>query len=82
MCLLKDGVLFIWDEVAQDSFDSLKQDLISSPLLSPPDYTKDFVLYLVAFESTIGVVLVQEDDISQAHVIYYLSRSFIVSELK
>jgi len=58
MHLIKDGVPFIWDEIAQDSFDALKKALILAPLLSPPDYSKDFVLYLVASESTIGVVLV------------------------
>ena len=29
-------------------------------------------MYLAAFESTIGVVLVQEDDKLQEHVVYYL----------
>jgi len=82
MHLLKDGVPFIWDETTQASFDALKQALISSPLLSLPDYLKDFLLYLVAFESIIGVVLVQEDDVSQEHIIYYLSRSFTGPELK
>lgn len=41
-----------------------------------------FVLYMVASESTIGVVLVKEDDISQEHVIYYLIRLFTSPELK
>jgi len=82
MCLLKDGVPFTWDEIAQSSFDAIKQALIYAPLLSPPDYSKDFILYLVASDSTIGVVLVQEDDVSQEHVIYYLSRSFTGPKLK
>ena len=33
----------------------------------------DFILYLAAFESTIGVVLVQEDDKPQENFVYYLS---------
>ena len=47
--------------------------MLSPPLLRPPDYSQDFILYLVALESTIGVVLVQEDDKLQEHVVYYLS---------
>jgi hypothetical protein len=48
--------------VAQCSFEVLKCALTSVPLLCPPDYDKDFLLHLATAESTIGMVLVQEDD--------------------
>jgi hypothetical protein len=73
MCLLKKGVPLYWDEVAQRSFEAWKCALTSAPLLSPPDYGKDFLFYLVSSKSTIGMVLVQEDDTLEEHVIYYLS---------
>ena len=69
MRLLKQDTPFVWDEIAQLTFEALKKDLLSSPLLCPPDYSRDFILYLVASESTIGVVLVQEDDRLQEHVV-------------
>jgi hypothetical protein len=50
---------------------------MSTPLLQPPNYNKDFLLYLAATESTIGMVLVQEDDLLKEHVIYYLNRSLV-----
>ena len=53
----------------------MKKSLLSTPLLWPPDYSRDFILYLAASESTIGVVLVQEDDKLQEHVVYYLSHA-------
>jgi hypothetical protein len=81
MHLLKKGVPFCWDEVAQRSFEALKHALTSAPLLSPLDYGKDFLLYLAATESTIGMVLVQEDDALKEHVIYYLSRGLVGPEL-
>jgi hypothetical protein len=81
MHLLKKGVPFYWDEVAQCSFEALKSSLVSSPLLNPPDYGKDFLLYLAAAESTISMVLVQEDDALQEHIIYYLSQGLIRPEL-
>jgi hypothetical protein len=59
MHLLKKWVPFYWDEAAHHSFKALKHDLTFSPLLSPLDYGKDFLLYLVIVESTIGMVLVQ-----------------------
>ena len=55
--------------------------LTSTPLLRPPNYNKDFLLYLVAEESTIGMVLVQEDDFLSEYVIYYLSRGLVGPEL-
>ena len=79
--LLKKEVPFYWDERAQRSFEALKKALSSAPILSPPDYSKDFILYLVASESTIGMVLVQEDESLQEHAIYYLSRSLVDVEL-
>jgi hypothetical protein len=73
MHLLKKDVPFFWDEATQHSFNALKHALTTAPLLRPPNYNKDFLLYLAATESTIGTVLVQEDDSFSEYVIYYLS---------
>jgi hypothetical protein len=78
---LKKGVPFYFDEATQCSFKALKRTLTSSPLLRPPNYNKDFLLYLVAAESTIGMVLVQEDNLLEEHVIYYLRRGLVGPEL-
>jgi hypothetical protein len=80
MCLLKKGVPFYWGEVTQCSFEVLKSALVSTPLLIPLDYGKDLLLYLVATESTIDMVLVQEDDVLKEHIIYYLIRGLIGPE--
>jgi hypothetical protein len=81
MRLLKKDVPFFWDEAAQCSFDALKHALTTAPLLWPPNYNKDFLLYLAAAESTIGMVLVQEDDSFSEYVIYYLSWGLVGLEL-
>ena len=62
MHLLKQDTPFMWDETTYLAFEALKNYLLSAPLLCPPYYTKYFILYLYASESTIRVVLVQEDD--------------------
>ena len=62
MRLLKYDTPFVWDEIAQLTFKALKKALLSTPLLCPPDYSQDFILYLATSELTIEVVLVQEDD--------------------
>ena len=81
MRLIKKEVPFYWDERAQISFEALKKALSSAHVLHPLDYSKDFILYFAASGSTIGMVLVQEDDNLQEHAIYYLSRSLVEEEL-
>jgi hypothetical protein len=81
MCILKKGVPFCWDEAAQRSFEVLKCALMFFPLLRPPNYNRDFLLYLATAESSIGMVLVQEDDFLKECVIYYMSRGLVGLEL-
>ena len=82
MRLLKQDTSFVWDEIAQLAFKALKKSLLSAPLLRPLDYSRDFILYLATSELTIAVVLVQEDDRLQEHVIYYLSLALSSLELR
>ena len=60
----------------------LKVALASTPDISPPNYQKDFLLYLAASHTTVGMVLVQTDDVHVEHIIYYLSRGLVGVELK
>jgi hypothetical protein len=80
--LLKKGSEFVWDTIANKSFEALKLFLTCALLLFPPDYHRDYFLYLVASDYTITMVLIQEDDSHDKHVIYYLSRSLTPTETK
>ena len=77
MRLLKKDAPFVWDKQAQNSFKELKSALTNTPLLSPPNYNKDFLLYLAASDTTIGMILGQTNDQHNEHVIYYLSKGLI-----
>ena len=80
--LLKQNVPFIWDEIVDQYFDSLKHMLTHAPLLHPPNYNHDYFLYLAASNSTIGMVLVHEYEFHNEHVIYYLSRNLHLTNIK
>jgi len=80
--LLKCDVPFHWDAIAQESFERLKGLLVSAPLFRPLNYHRDYTLYLVAADTTIGMVLVQMDDDDIEHVIYYLSRNLLDMETR
>jgi len=82
MHILKKDTSFIWDERAQESFNSHKKSMVSTPLLKPPNYNRYFLLYISTYEGTNNMVLVQEDDELHEHVIYYLIRNLIFPELK
>ena len=77
MHLLKKDTEFYWDEQAQESFDALKESLAMTLMLSPPDYSCEFFIYVAAYQEMIGMVLVQEDEELQEHVIDYLNRNLI-----
>ena len=55
--------------------------MVNAPLLCPPDYHRDFTLYLAAAFSTIAMVLVQDDDDGNEHVVYYLLQNLLDTEM-
>ena len=68
--------------MVQQYFDTLKTLLVNAPLVRPPNYHRDFSLYLAATFNTISMVLIQEDDDGNKHVIYYLSRNLLNPETR
>ena len=49
-------------------------------MIHPPDYSKDFLLYIAASATTIAMVLAQENPNGQEHVIYYASKNLMDSK--
>jgi hypothetical protein len=72
--LLHNDIPFRWDEHAQTSFGDLKVTLSNAPLISPPDYDRDYILYLSASAVLVAGVLIQLGDDGHEHVIYYISK--------
>lgn len=58
MSLLRKRVPFVWYDDAKHSFDELKWDIMPTLLLHPLYYSIYFLFYMVAYESTICMVLV------------------------
>ena len=80
--LLCKDVKFEWTDECQNSFDSLKKALVSSPILSYPDMSRNFTLTCDASSSAIGFVLGQLDGNGKEHVIAYGGRSLSPCEKK
>ncbi|XP_073038265.1 uncharacterized protein, partial [Primulina eburnea] len=73
--LTKKNAKFVWGPECQDSFDKLKQALISAPVLSMPSGQGEYVLYTDASKLGLGAVLMQND-----RVIAYASRQLKIHE--
>ena len=67
-------------EEHQASFDALTHALTTAPVLSYPDFLKEFVLETDASLKGLGAVLSQVGDDGKGHVITYASRSLHPSE--
>ncbi|KAA0061189.1 ty3-gypsy retrotransposon protein [Cucumis melo var. makuwa] len=67
--LTRKGAPFIWSKACEDSFQSLKQKLVTAPVLTVPDGLGSFVIYSDASKKGLGCVLIQ-----QGKVVAYASR--------
>ena len=82
MRLLKKDTPLFWDDQAQWYFDNMNHSLTNSPVIHPPDYSKYFLLYVVASPTTIVMVLAEDNPNGQERMIYYLSKSLIDFETR
>jgi len=57
-----------------NSWEKLKKELISAPIISAPDWSKSFEIMCNAFDFAVSSVLGKHID-SKKHVIYYYSRN-------
>ena len=57
--LLKYDAKFIWTEECQQSFDLLKEKMVTTPILVLPNWTKPFHVHMDASSIALGVVLAQ-----------------------
>ncbi|KAL0556624.1 hypothetical protein IC582_005138 [Cucumis melo] len=67
--LTRKGAPFVWSKACEDSFQNLKQKLVTAPVLTVPDGSGSFVVYSDASKKGLGCVLMQ-----QGKVVAYASR--------
>ena len=64
----------------QEAFDALKETLGTAPVLGYPNFSREFILEIVASLNELGTVLSQQGKDRQDHVIAYASHSLHPSE--
>ena len=73
--LLRKEIEFNWTDDCEKAFVSLKQALLSAPVLRYPDFNKSYVLTCDASDKAIGYWLGQADNKNQLYAIAYEGRS-------
>ena len=72
--LLQKDVEYIFDSDCLHAFRTLKQSLISAPIMQPPDWNLPFEIMCDASDYAVGAVLGQRKE-GKVNAIYYASRT-------
>jgi len=73
--LIRKDQKFVWSQDQEEAFATLKDKLVTAPILAYPDLTKPFILQTDASNEAVGAVLAQKDEHGREHPIAYISRS-------
>lgn len=81
--MLKKEILFKWTSDGKDAFKKIKEAIFSSLVLSNPDMTKDFIMYVFSSPYSIVVVLTQrEAELGGKHPIAFHSNNLKEYEVR
>ena len=78
ICLM-NSKLFEWQDIHQKSFNDLKQNLSTQPVLTMPDFSKDFHVWPDASKIAVGGILTQMKN-GQHKPIYFISKKLSKTE--
>ena len=70
----------LWSDGCNSAFNTLKKLLCFSPVLSSPDFSREFILQTDASDRAVGAVLSQVNDIGEEHPVGYFSRKLLPRE--
>jgi hypothetical protein len=79
--LLKKDCQFSWTEECQTSFDTLKQKMVTAPILVFPDWSKEFHVHVDASSIALGEVLAQPGEGDIDHLLAFASRKLSTAEI-
>ena len=79
--LLKKDCQFSWTEECQQSFDTLKQKMVTVPILVFPDQTQEFHVHVDASFIALGDVLAQPGEGDIDHPLAFSSTKLSTSKI-
>ena len=79
--LLRKNAKFLWSAECNSAFEAIKEHLISSPVMSCPDFDRPFTIQTDSSDYGLGAVLTQLHPEGE-RVVSFISRSLTTSERK
>lgn len=76
----KEMGILKWDGNCDNSFNHLRQALVTAPILAAPDWEKEFQVHVDASSFALGATITQLDNEGRSRVIAYASRKLTTSE--
>eukprot|EP00253_Pinus_taeda_P028009 PITA_28009 len=80
--MLKKGSKIKWIIEAKQAFEEIKKTLTQTPVLTSPNFDKDFIIFSFASEHTIAAILLQKDDQGCEKPIAFFSKGLRDAPLK
>ena len=72
----------IWTDCCAQAWQTLKDEVCSSPVLKSPDFTTQFILQTDASNQGVGAVLSQRDEHGSDHPVAYFSKKLLPREVR
>jgi hypothetical protein len=80
--MLKKGSEIKWTDSVISSFQDIKQNIMESPTLISPYYTKNFYIFYFSSYDTVAIILLKKDDESLDHPVAFFSKSLRDAKLR
>src|ERR1700733_4974472 len=80
--MIKKDAKVRWSLEAKQAFESIKTALTQTPVLTSPQFDRDFIIFSFASEHTIAAVFLQNDDQGNEKPIAFFSRALRDAPLK
>jgi hypothetical protein len=80
--MLKKGSEIKWKDNERSSFQDIKKDIMESPTLISPYYTKNFYIFSFSSYDMVATVLLQKDDESLDHPVAFFNKTLRDAELR
>ena len=78
--LLKKNKTFVWTDLANNAFETIKRQMTQSPMLMIARYDRPFVLFVDASNVAIGASIMQADDKGDYRPVGYFSKKLTKSQ--
>jgi len=79
--ILNKDCKFQWSEECHQNFDTLKQKMVTTPILVFPDWSKEFHVHVNASSISLGAVLAQPGEGDIDHLLAFASRKLSTAEI-